>query len=347
MGDFGFQWHLTDRCNARCSHCYQSRHDDAAERPVEHLFRMADSIVSELPAHRIAVNLTGGEPFLYPAFFELVRYLEGFEAVEELNVITNGTIASERVLDRLAAIKTSGTIKVSLESARAEINDAIRGEGSHRRVTANLPLFVATGRPVILMATLSRRTAAGLVELVEWAGSQGMKGVIFERFVPQGRGLAERRQALDGASWARVVETVADLAGVGDEDARELALFEAFWFVFEAGKISELRGARCNLGRHSMALMPDGTVYPCRRLPIAVGRLPEDPFSKVLDALDAWSPLRLREQLRGRRCRTCDVEGCAGCRAMALALTGDVLGDDPLCPIALDPEGTTRGIAGS
>jgi len=34
-----------------------------------------------------------------------------------------------------------------------------------------------------------------------------------------------------------------------------------------------------------MALMPDGAVYPCRRVPAPVGKLPGDGMGRILAAL--------------------------------------------------------------
>ena len=38
---FGFQWHVTDRCNLRCRHCYQHRFDDGADLPLAALTAIA------------------------------------------------------------------------------------------------------------------------------------------------------------------------------------------------------------------------------------------------------------------------------------------------------------------
>jgi hypothetical protein len=54
----------------------------------------------------------------------------------------------------------------------------------------------------------------------------------------------------------------------------------------------EVSGAFCDLGPSSMALMPDGTVYPCRRVPIAVGKLPDDGMGGILGRLGEYSSVR-------------------------------------------------------
>jgi len=39
--EFGFQWHITNRCNLRCSHCYQEDYSGSNELGL-------DGLISEL-----------------------------------------------------------------------------------------------------------------------------------------------------------------------------------------------------------------------------------------------------------------------------------------------------------
>jgi radical SAM protein with 4Fe4S-binding SPASM domain len=104
----------------------------------------------------------------------------------------------------------------------------------------------------------------------------------------------------------------------------------------DARRAQRLQGALCNLGDESMALMPDGTVYPCRRLPIAVGNVLKEPFETILPRLKRYAAPRIARDLRGSLCGMCGVKGCAGCRALARALTGDLLSDDPQCALWME-----------
>lgn len=39
--DFYFQWHITDKCNLRCAHCYQENYTDSQDMPLEELKAIA------------------------------------------------------------------------------------------------------------------------------------------------------------------------------------------------------------------------------------------------------------------------------------------------------------------
>ncbi len=95
----------------------------------------------------------------------------------------------------------------------------------------------------------------------------------------------------------------------------------------------ELRAAECNLGASSMALMPDGSVQPCRRLPVVVGNLANEPLGQIRRRLERFSPSRVKKDLYGPVCSACPLEYCSGCRAMARAVIGNWLDDDPCCPL--------------
>jgi hypothetical protein len=51
----------------------------------------------------------------------------------------------------------------------------------------------------------------------------------------------------------------------------------------------------------------------------------------LLTRLEPFGAGKIRGRLNGGRCGFCGVEGCAGCRALARAITGNILADDPQC----------------
>ena len=95
--DFFLQWHLTERCNMACSHCYQSgRRGGEMGLPA---IRRTAAEVSEMVedwAQRYAIafapsfNITGGEPFLREDLFEILALLAplGWQTY----LLTNGTL---------------------------------------------------------------------------------------------------------------------------------------------------------------------------------------------------------------------------------------------------------------
>jgi MoaA/NifB/PqqE/SkfB family radical SAM enzyme len=287
---FGFQWHITDRCNLRCVHCYQY---SFAPLPVENLGnlkKLADRILSALPDRRISVNLTGGEPLLVPWLFELVEHLQGFENLDEIHLITNGTVTTPEVLSEIRRCSKIRYLKVSLESGIHEVNDKIRGAGNLAQVSDGILRYRrVTDKPVILMVTLGRYNLDTIEETVRYAGFVGAGGIIFERFVPLGHGRGIADQVLSTDEWARASVAIARAARA-EVEPDDLSPYRAFWLWLDPEREDRFQGARCNLGDESMALMPDGTVYPCRRLPVSVGNALREPFDAILSRLRQYRP---------------------------------------------------------
>jgi radical SAM protein with 4Fe4S-binding SPASM domain len=326
---FGFQWHITDRCNLRCAHCYQESFDSSSERPLEELLAMAEAIFSSLPDRSVSINLTGGEPLLYPGLGSIIGKLESYPNLKELNVITNATVVTEQVLGMLLSMKKPCVVKVSVESADEAVNDRVRGEGNLALVSKNIGIMIEAGLRTVVMMTLGMHNVRTIGQTVGWARSAGVDGVIFERFVPMGKGWKMSGEVLTREGWNEAVRGIIGAAGI-DTEPRDLAAFKAFWIDL---KKMTLEGALCNLGEEAMALMPDGAVFPCRRLPIPAGNILKARFSEILSRLRGYRASNIRRRLKGDICGGCDVEECAGCRAMAYALTGDLLADDPLCTL--------------
>ena len=286
-GGFGFQWHITWRCTGRCAHCYQSGAEGEEELTVEELKRIADGIMGAV-AGPVTINITGGEPLLYRhrgasrGVFELMEHLSAFDNLDELNIITSTAEMDQKAIMDLKALPKLAYVKVSLESHDESLNDDIRWRGHYEMTLANIRELANAGLQVIIMTTLSKRNYQSVAGLCALAEDLGTRGVIFERFVPLGRGAAGMRDStLTAREWREVLRAIAGIAGVAVDD---LLPYKAFWV--DAGTVS---GAPCCLGSGSMALMPDGTVYPCRRVPILVGKLPDDGMKQILAALRGYS----------------------------------------------------------
>ena len=331
---FGFQWHLTDLCNRRCRHCYQNAHErESLSDGADRRRLAADAVLAAIPNEPVTVNLTGGEPLLLPDLTDLIAHLESYENLAEINIITNGTIEDRALLTRLDSFQRLRSFRISLESGDEKINDFIRGTGSLSGLRRTIPLYrEITGKSVTLMMTLSRLNCETIKETVDFARETGADDILFERFIPLGTGLDISESLLSADDWYKAIRSIGAAAGL-EIDPDELAACRAFGLVTNGKAEPEdlLEAALCNLGHESMALMPDGSVFPCRRLQIPVGNILHEPFSAIRLRLAEWECSRIRPKLHGIACGSCPYDDCPGCRALARALSGDPLGDDPQC----------------
>ncbi len=292
MDPFSFQWHLSDRCNLRCRHCYQEDHSAARERDASFWIELLEHIRLGLAeGEGLSINLTGGEPLLLEGLPFLLEALDHSPDVQELQIITNGTVIEGSVFESLGRCRKLTAIKISVEAGQAELNDAVRGAGMFRRVEENLEHFRKLKRPLVAMVTLGEHNLHGLDSFWLWVCDQGLDGLLLERFVPLGAGRHLAPGPIDEAAWQSAMRRLAQSAGL-DIDPRELEWVRAVWIKRAADGGIEFCGAACELGGGSMALMPDGSVYSCRRLPRVLGRMPEMSFAEIRKGLMSFSPLK-------------------------------------------------------
>lgn len=335
---FWLQWHLTDACNLDCRHCYREP-GAAGARPERSLEELGDVLrryrrFLDDRALRGRLQLCGGEPLLARGLIPLAR------AAHELSipcrVLSNGTLATPELA---ASLRAAGVaiVQVSLDGGR-ERHDAWRGAGAYDRAVAGARHLAGAGLEVTVAATLARPNADQIGPVIDAALGAGACRVAFSRLVPQGAGAALREAGdlLSPDEWLAAQVTMLEAArrrGIAlmPRDPTFTPLLAARG---AAGSGCAVSG--CAAGLNGLAVEPDGTVYPCRRLPIAVGNV----FEASLDEL--WrSPLlerlRRRDELGGA-CGACGLRWlCGGCRAVAYALTGDPMAADPQCPLRARP----------
>lgn len=339
LQEFFVQCHLTERCNLRCRHCYQTG-GSAAELTLAEISEMLTEIKDMLEAWTEAyqlefaasLNVTGGEPFLRRDLFAILGEMgaRGFA----IYLLTNGTLVDAEKAARLAALDVQG-VQVSIEGP-AEIHDAIRGQGSFAAACRGIAFLVGAGLPVTVNATLSAMNAQRFAEMISLCTTLGVQRFGFSRLVPSGRGVAlvdtmigpEQVRELYAQLFSmsppglEIVtgDPVASLLRAGDEDGDDGAV--------------AIGG--CAVGVSGLTILPDGTVVPCRRLPLPLGNVRQDSLREI------WSDSPILERLRDRgsytgRCGSCRRwANCRGCRAISYAFSqargkADYLADDPQC----------------
>jgi MoaA/NifB/PqqE/SkfB family radical SAM enzyme len=338
--DFLIQWHLTDRCNLRCRHCYQEG-SRKRELSRERIFAVIDEIGEMLRAwhetydidFQPSFNVTGGEPFLRPDFFDLLERMAalGFE----IYVLSNGTVITGERARRLAELQVNG-VQVSLEGP-PEIHDAIRGPGSFAASLQGVRALMAAGLKVSLNATLSRLNAGHFLELVELARSLGVQRLGFSRLVPSGQGRTLLDQMLPTAQVQELYEAALSLRidglelGTGDPMAAQMGAPAP-----EAEDPEPFPAGGCAAGVAGLTILADGTVTPCRRLDIPLGKAGQDSLREIWAASPVLEALRDKSRYRGK-CGACARwADCRGCRAIAYEYsrsqgTPDYLAPDPQC----------------
>jgi radical SAM protein with 4Fe4S-binding SPASM domain len=336
--DFFIQWHLTERCNLRCRHCYQGR-EMPSEMSTGEVLREIDGAAAMFEAWESEQNIrvtpsihfTGGEPLLYPGFWEVLRHAR--EVGCGVAVMTNGCLVTDEDARRFRDLGVF-EVQVSLEGPEV-LHDSIRGRGSFGAALRGGERLSRAGNKVSANVTLSQINSPFVSETVKIARDSGFSGIGFSRLVPCGSGENLLDYLLSPDEIRCVYEEIHSLNSPDFEVVSGDPLA-----VTLKGDVQppgcELTLSGCSAGFSGVTISCDGTVMPCRRIGISVGNLRRKSLRQIWATSRTLWNLRNRASYKGK-CGECALwPSCRGCRAVAYAHSrargrADLFADDPQC----------------
>lgn len=333
------QWHITERCNLRCTHCYQDQFC-ADELDFPQLCQIIDQLKyflsqrqSDTPASEIRglINVTGGEPFVRNDFFDLLEIFAENRDRFHFGILTNGTLIDEHVARRLRELKTA-YVQVSLEGS-PKTNDAIRGEGTFNRITAALEHLTAQGIRTMVSFTAHRGNFREFLDVARVAFELNVNRVWADRLIPYGAGMSLENPELTPPETREFFEIMAAAYRESQERFCRTEVFMGRALQFLAGGGHPYR---CEAGNRLVALGANGDLYPCRRMPVRIGNLLEKPLIDLYRQSPFLQKLRRHEISSG--CASCTFKRTCrgGLKCLSYAVWGNPFVADPGCWRAVD-----------
>lgn len=319
-GWFTLQWHITHRCNLRCSHCYQD--DYTAFESRESLALVLDQYEALLNAHGYKgyLNITGGEPLTHPALFWLLR--EAGKRGIVTAVLTNGTLIGKREALKL---KTCGVdyVQVSLDGTE-NAHDGIRGKGSFVQAIAGIRALRAQNIFVTVSFTAQKQNLRELPKLARFCRDNDVNKLWFDRVViPE----SEDKQhiSLSADDFIKLSRRAATL-----NKKNMISCARALQFL----PCKDKHIYRCTAGKRLLTVLADGTVMACRRLPITSGNIHKSDLLTIFREDPALK--NIRNTPTPDACSQCKYKtSCAGgAKCIAYARTGRYDLPDPDCPLS-------------
>lgn len=327
---FLISWNITRRCNLKCAHCYLDAKELSGEDELTTVEakKALDRISATSP--QAMLILTGGEPLLRPDIYYIAEYASSLGLTVVIG--TNGTTIKAGSIKRLidAGVKGFG---LSLDSAESFRHDRFRGmAGAWARTMEAVEILRSNGCDFQLQFTATRENRDEIPGIIRLAEEKGAKAVNVFFLVCTGRG-----QEMTDLTPKEYEEVLRYIARAGKDYKGRLLVRArcAPHFVriaSEEGIDSASFTSGCIAGKGYLRVSPDGFVTPCPYIPVNAGSLnikdfgldhilTNDPAFKLLNRADQNGP-----------CKDCEFAvSCGGCRARALASTGDLMGADPWC----------------
>lgn len=274
---FTLQWHITERCNWHCKHCYQT--DDCSEElTTEQLFNVLEQYLFlikkwGIPKYCALINVTGGEPFVRKDFFELAEKLGYHSNMFRWGMLSNGSFITKGVAEKLKSFNIDH-YQVSLEGAE-EQNDEIRGKGSFKRVTNSIKTLAEAGIRTEVSLTLTKKNIKDIPVLVKLLAQLGVHLLGTRRLIPYGRGSELSDILLEPEELRDYYRSVMELnKSLKRKNSKLHVVIGCESGIFNEEIPSHRRKNYCGIieGR-ILIVMANGDILPCRRLPIIIGNV--------------------------------------------------------------------------
>lgn len=321
-------WEVTRRCNLKCRHCRAS----AGECAVEGEFSLdeAKAVVDDIASFaKPVLILTGGEPLMCEWVWDIIAYAR--ERGMTPAVGTNGTLVDDEVARRLAA---SGVkrISVSLDFPTAGAHDEFRGvEGAFDAAVSGIAAARRAGVEVQINTTVTRRNWRMLDEMHDLAVRLDVQALHPFLLVPTGRGAGLSGEELGAAEYEEALGWVCRRQRTSPLELKPTDAPQYRRIAIQQGVACASRGRGCLAGTGFAFISHVGGVQPCGYFDMTLGNVRETPFSRIWRESPVFADLRRPERLKGK-CGVCEYKAvCGGCRARALAVSGDYLAEEPNC----------------
>ncbi|MBW2062366.1 MAG: radical SAM protein [Deltaproteobacteria bacterium] len=343
---------VTNLCPMACMHCSTISVKEGTG-PAEHMpISVAKSVVKEFKAlggH--ILEISGGEPLLYPHLFELLQYAATLDL--EVRLYTSGIVsADDRGLIGISSgkankLKAAGVSRIifSLQGATSQTHDSIVGaSGAHTLVLSDISNIKAaglwTGVHFVPMAPNYQEIDA----LMDICWSLRVDELALLRFVPQGRGLKNRSML---EMTLEKFDSFLKLVVQGKKQYPNLNVRVGcpmdFLSLYEEG----LKPHPCKAGRCTCLIASSGDVVPCPGFKNSPDFIAGNIYNENLSTIWREGFKSLREfdyhKLSGM-CQGCsNLKWCHGrCAAQRVITYGDLyVGPDPSCPKQLK-DGTRK-----
>lgn len=343
QASISIQWHITVDCDQSCKHCYMFESDTyLSEKNNPLTFEECCQLIDQYEEllERFNLNgsffITGGDPILHPDFWDILDYITQKPSVSA-SLMGNPYHITDEVAERFRKLGIMG-YQISLDGLE-ETHDKFRKKGSFKESLRALQVLNRHGINTNVMFTLSKQNAAELIHLYTFLNQLDyINSFSFDRLVPEGAGsvLAEegRMNAIEHRNllYKMFLSEINQTGNVYQIRKDELwrVLFHELGLLrpFEEDPGALCQG--CGTLFKVFSVLADGTIYSCRRLPITIGKFPEENIWDVF----LNSPLlqKMRQLENYEKCRDCELGPyCRGCPAVRYGFMGDPLKPDPHC----------------
>ena len=215
-------------------------------------FDNALTLLDILSCHGIGeIDIMGGEPLLLdwmPDFIDIA-----IKSGRSVNLSTNGSTPD--MMGRFAALDPEKFhIGISLEGSTEEKHNRETNSHHFYRAVASVAELVSSGLDPLVKTVVSRETMADIQDIIHLIRDMGVKRYCLIHMDLMTRNTTSRNATLGYSAFRDFYEEI-------KRNNQDIVISKVNASCFEKETLPE--GVRCAGGVRKLAVMPDGSAYPC------------------------------------------------------------------------------------
>lgn len=318
------QWHITHKCNLRCLHCYQEDYkNDLNFKQITKIFSDYLEYIknNNFKGH---INITGGEPFLHPDFFNTISLFDSNNI--SFGILTNGTLLTEDIVQKLSSYKNLSFVQISLDGTR-KMHNQIRGKGNFEKAVNGIRLLNKYNIKSMVAFTAHKKNIHKLKSVIKLVKREKVRIFWADRLIPTDtcEDILSNDEFL---KIARLLHKESLKTEKRKNCVTEIRVNRALMFLGGSNCIYH-----CSAGTTLLTILANGDLLPCRRLPIVIGNTLENSITELYN--ESRLIKYLKENEIPTECKRCyKSEKCrGGLKCLSYAVTGRLSQKDINCPI--------------
>lgn len=340
--NFAIQWHITSDCLNQCRHCYMYDQGNVKKENIsfgnfKKIYMNIEDFCKKYDLLIQKYYLTGGAPQLNPDFEKIINFLANEN--KKIYIMDIPELVNDNCIKLLKKYNVR-SFQMSLDGME-KTHDFFRGNGSFKRTIIACNLLADNGIEPHIMYTVSEHNIDEVLPLIEYLKKAVKRANFAFDFIVNEGNSKDLKTSIPVQKVKELLISYFNLAIKNNSENENIKLgmkpsiFNILGLYLDEDKAEYTQNysvcAGCYNGWSSIAILPNGDVLPCRRLPIRIGNLLTDSFENIF----LESPL-LRKFRRYRsnflECGQCEYGMlCRGCPAVSAGITGNPFDPYPFC----------------
>jgi radical SAM protein with 4Fe4S-binding SPASM domain len=323
------EWDLAYNCNLKCLHCRNDVNTEYKFFNIDYYKRLIERVA---PIKAEFLTIGGGEPFLYPHLFEIIKF--GNSLGFKCRILSNGWFIDEEIAEKLKKSDVWG-VMVSIDGIGRN-HDKIRGmKGCFKRAVEAIKVLKDYEINVVVGMTINSLNYKQVSKVAKLCYKLGVKNLGARPVIPVGRGGKNEFLDLDASQYKEIMTEIYGLRIKYKDKVKIRSGDPLFNTVDESKRVFVEKNIKviggCDIGIATLRVDPYGNITPCPALSnIVLGNVFLRDIKEIWLKNSTLNLLRTKENLMGK-CGACKFKYvCGGCRARALQ-EGNILGSDPKC----------------